>query len=109
MVAKSPRIGVGPGFDSQGSVTLFHKYCFPNLYWIHWAITMWSDSAMISNNHVKSVKEWASDPVGHPVGEGLLSDLAQQACCSLRQFKTSLGNWLIKMSRNENKLDHITT
>ena len=47
MVAKSPRIGVGPGFDSQGSVTLFHKYCFPNLYWIHWAIiTMWSDSAI---------------------------------------------------------------
>ena len=32
MVAKSPRTGVGPGFDSQGSVPLFHKYCFPNLY-----------------------------------------------------------------------------
>ena len=29
------RIGVGPGFDSQGSVTLFLKYCFPNLHWIH--------------------------------------------------------------------------
>ena len=37
-VAGSPRIGVGPGFDSQGSVTFFHKYCFPNLYWIHWVI-----------------------------------------------------------------------
>ena len=35
MVANSPRIGVGPGFDSQGCVTFFHKYCFPNLYWIH--------------------------------------------------------------------------
>ena len=45
MVAKSPRIGVGPGFDSQGSVPLFHKYCFLNLYWIHWSITKWSDSA----------------------------------------------------------------
>ena len=32
MVATSPRIGVGLGSDSQGSVTLFHKYCFPNLY-----------------------------------------------------------------------------
>ena len=32
MVANSPRIGVGPGFDSQGCVTFFHKYCFPNLY-----------------------------------------------------------------------------
>ena len=31
-VAKSPRLGVGPGFDSQGSVTFFHKYCFPNLH-----------------------------------------------------------------------------
>jgi len=31
MVTKSPRIGVCSGFDSQGSVTLFHKYCFPNL------------------------------------------------------------------------------
>ena len=35
MVARPPRIGVGTGFDSQGSVTLFHKYCFPNLLWIH--------------------------------------------------------------------------
>ena len=32
MVPNSPRIGVGPGFDSQGCVTFFHKYCFPNLY-----------------------------------------------------------------------------
>ena len=31
-VARSPRLGVGPGFDSQGSVTFFNKYCFPNLY-----------------------------------------------------------------------------
>ena len=31
-VAVSPRIGVGPGFDSQGSVNFFIKYCFPNLY-----------------------------------------------------------------------------
>ena len=38
MGAGPPRIGVGPGFDSQGSVTFFHKYCFPNLYWIHWVI-----------------------------------------------------------------------
>ena len=45
MVANSPRIGVGPGFDSQGCVTYFHKYCFPNSYWIHWSITKWSDSA----------------------------------------------------------------
>ena len=35
MVTRSPRIGVGPGFDSQGSVTLFLKFCFPNLHWIH--------------------------------------------------------------------------
>ena len=28
-------IGVGPGFDSQGSVNFFTKYCFPNLHWIH--------------------------------------------------------------------------
>ena len=34
-VAGSPRIGVGPGFDSQGSVNFFNKYCFPNLHWIH--------------------------------------------------------------------------
>ena len=32
MVTGPPRIGVGPGFDSQGSVTFFYKYCFPNLY-----------------------------------------------------------------------------
>ena len=31
-VAVSPRIGVGPGFDSQGSVNFFTKYCFPNLH-----------------------------------------------------------------------------
>ena len=31
-VAGSPRIGVGPGFDSQGSVNFFSKYCFPNLH-----------------------------------------------------------------------------
>ena len=35
MVAGPPRIGVGPGFDSQGSVNFFTKYCFPNLHWIH--------------------------------------------------------------------------
>ena len=29
VVANSPRIGVGPGSDSQGCVTFFHKYCFP--------------------------------------------------------------------------------
>ena len=29
-VASSPRLGVGPGFDSQGSVNFFNKYCFPN-------------------------------------------------------------------------------
>ena len=52
MVAKSPRTGVGPGFDSQGSVILFHKYCIPNLYWIHWAIPWWSDSAIYSNIEV---------------------------------------------------------
>ena len=31
-VASSPRLGVGPGFDSQGSVNFFSKYCFPNLH-----------------------------------------------------------------------------
>ena len=51
-VAGSPRIGVGPGFDSQGSVTFFHKYCFPNLHWIHWANPWWSDSAIYSNIQV---------------------------------------------------------
>ena len=34
-VAVSPWIGVGPGFDSQGSVNFFTKYCFPNLHRIH--------------------------------------------------------------------------
>ena len=52
MVARPPRIGVGPGFDSQGSVTFFHKYCFPNLHWIHWANPWWSDSAIYSNFQV---------------------------------------------------------
>ena len=51
-VAKSPRLGVGPGFDSQGSVTFFHKYCFPNLHRSHWAIPWWSDSAIYSNIQV---------------------------------------------------------
>ena len=37
-VARPPRIGVSPGFDSQDSVNFFIKYCFPNLYWIHWVI-----------------------------------------------------------------------
>ena len=32
MVAKSPRIGVGSGSDSQDSVTFLYKYCFPNLH-----------------------------------------------------------------------------
>ena len=31
-VAETPRLGVGPGFDSQGSVNFFSKYCFPNLH-----------------------------------------------------------------------------
>ena len=31
-VTKSPQIGVGSGLDSQGSVTLRHKYCFPNFH-----------------------------------------------------------------------------
>ena len=52
MVAGPPRIGVGPGFDSQGSVTFFHKYCFPNLHWIHWANPWWSDSAIYSSTQV---------------------------------------------------------
>ena len=52
MVARPPRIGVGPGFDSQGSVTFFHKYCFPNLHWIHWANPWWSDSAIYSTIQV---------------------------------------------------------
>ena len=30
-----PRLENGPGFDSQGSVNFFTKYCFPNLHWIH--------------------------------------------------------------------------
>ena len=34
-VARPPRIGVSPGFDSQDSVNFFTKYCFPNLHWIH--------------------------------------------------------------------------
>ena len=34
-MTETPRIGEGPGFDYQGSVTLFLKYCFPNLHWIH--------------------------------------------------------------------------
>ena len=51
-VAGSPQIGVGPGFDSQGSVTFFHKYCFPNLHGSHWAIPWWSDSAIYSNIQV---------------------------------------------------------
>ena len=32
MVTMIPRIGEGPGLDSQGCVTLFNKYCFPNLH-----------------------------------------------------------------------------
>ena len=35
MATITPRIGEGPGFDSQDSVTLFSKHCFPNLHWIH--------------------------------------------------------------------------
>ena len=38
MVTGPPRIGVGLGFDSQGSVSFLDKYCFPNFYWIHWVI-----------------------------------------------------------------------
>ena len=34
-VARPPRIGVSPGFDSQDSVNFFTKYCFPNLHWIY--------------------------------------------------------------------------
>ena len=30
-----PGLENGPGFDSQGSVNFFTKYCFPNLRWIH--------------------------------------------------------------------------
>ena len=58
MVATSPRIGVGPGFDSQGSVTLFHKYCFPNLYWIHWAKPCEVIQPLNSNNHVIDYHHW---------------------------------------------------
>ena len=67
MVAKSPRIGVGPGFDSQGSVPLFHKYCFPNLYWIHWSITKWSDLANTPTSSLyfeigdHSLESWSLD------------------------------------------------
>ena len=32
IVTLTPQIGEGSGFDSQGSVTLFNKYCFPNLH-----------------------------------------------------------------------------
>ena len=57
MVANSPWIGAGPGFDSQGCVTFFHnhKNYFPNLYWIHWANTWWSDSAK-SQHHCHLLK-----------------------------------------------------
>ena len=55
-VAGSPRIGVGPGFDSQGSVTFFNKYCFPNLYWIHWVILgKWFGHQL---QHPKFLREW---------------------------------------------------
>ena len=30
-----PGLENGPGFDSQGSVNFFTKYCFPNLHRIH--------------------------------------------------------------------------
>ena len=30
-----PGLENGPGFDSQGSVNFFIKYCFPNLHRIH--------------------------------------------------------------------------
>ena len=55
MVAKSPRIGVGPKSDSQGSVPLFRKCRFPNLYWIHWAKPCEMIQPLISNNHVISI------------------------------------------------------
>ena len=35
MVTLPPWIGVGPGFNSQGSVNFFLKYCFANLRRIH--------------------------------------------------------------------------
>ena len=35
MVTRSPWIGVGPEFDSQGSITLFLKYFFPNMHRFH--------------------------------------------------------------------------
>ena len=34
-----PQLGVGPGFDYQGSVTFFHNFHnFSNVYWIHCSI-----------------------------------------------------------------------
>ena len=33
LLSSSPRIGEGPGLETQGGSTLFHKYCFPNLHW----------------------------------------------------------------------------
>ena len=37
---------------SKGSVPLFQKYCFPNLYRIHWAKPCEVIQPLISNNHV---------------------------------------------------------
>ena len=73
MVAISPRIGVGPGFDSQGSVTLFLKYCFPNLRWIH--------------GKACEVETW---------GPGLLT--TQKSIYSLL---TNHGKWLTKRGKTQ--------
>ena len=56
-VAVSPRIGVGPGFDSQGSVNFFTKYCFPNLHWIHVKAFEVEDCEFVPVHHQPIVKK----------------------------------------------------
>ena len=46
----------GPGFDSQGSVNFFTKYCFPNLHWIHVKAFEVEDCEFVPLHHQPKVK-----------------------------------------------------
>ena len=64
-VANSPRLGVGPGFDSQGCVTFLSQILLSQLVLNPLGYTGWSDSAIHSNNQVQKKVEFVHNSIFH--------------------------------------------
>ena len=58
-----PGLENGPGFDSQGSVNFFTKYCFPNLHRIHVKAFEVEDCEFVPVHHQPKAKFYSTPQV----------------------------------------------